>query len=203
MLAVTRQLSVVARVPLTQRAFRLPAGSRVTFLLLAQKKSNPKKTASRAGSTPWDRSVGRYARADSRLPMARHSGYTATRQSDEDLKQVWPTVEAFAIAACLDGQQAAHALSPLRIGALRYSRCVSPWAATYLSGHARQARIPRNAMSSLGHFLWVTFILGQQKKSDPDRGSGSERPLRKRHPGDNAQLSRYGEPPHPGLLCTW
>ena len=35
----------IARLPLTQRAFRSPAGARVTFLLLAQKKSNPKKTA--------------------------------------------------------------------------------------------------------------------------------------------------------------
>ncbi|MFC4528054.1 hypothetical protein ACFO5W_15535, partial [Dyella halodurans] len=42
-LAVARQLSVAARVPLTQRAFRTAAAVRVTFLLLAQKKSNPKK----------------------------------------------------------------------------------------------------------------------------------------------------------------
>jgi len=34
-----------ARVPPTRRAFRLPAGSRVTFLLLAQEKSNPKRMA--------------------------------------------------------------------------------------------------------------------------------------------------------------
>jgi hypothetical protein len=40
--------SDIARVPLTQRAFRSPAGARVTFLLLAQKKSNPKKMAFRA-----------------------------------------------------------------------------------------------------------------------------------------------------------
>ncbi len=46
------------------------------------------------------------------------------------------------------------------------------------------------------------FSFGQQKKSDPDRGSGSERPLRKRHAGDNAQLSRYRQAPapHPNLL---
>ncbi|WP_236585623.1 hypothetical protein, partial [Dyella sp. EPa41] len=37
--------SATASVPLTQRAFRRPAGRRVTFLLLAQKKSNPKKMA--------------------------------------------------------------------------------------------------------------------------------------------------------------
>jgi hypothetical protein len=34
-----------ASVPLTQRAFRSSADARVTFLLLAQKKSNPKKMA--------------------------------------------------------------------------------------------------------------------------------------------------------------
>src|SRR5579859_7605304 len=39
---------LVARVPLTQRAFRSSADARVTFLLLAQKKSNPKKMALRA-----------------------------------------------------------------------------------------------------------------------------------------------------------
>ncbi len=36
---------LIAIWPLTQRAFRPPAGGRVTFLLLAQKKSNPKKMA--------------------------------------------------------------------------------------------------------------------------------------------------------------
>jgi hypothetical protein len=36
---------VVASLPLTQRAFRSSADARVTFLLLAQKKSNPKKMA--------------------------------------------------------------------------------------------------------------------------------------------------------------
>jgi hypothetical protein len=39
-----------ASVPLTQRAFRSPAGARVTFLLLAQKKSNPKKMAFKSES---------------------------------------------------------------------------------------------------------------------------------------------------------
>ncbi len=194
---VARQPSDVASMPLTQRAFRSPAGARVTFLLLAQKKSNPKKTASRAGSTPWDRSAGRFARANSWSPTARHSGYTATRRSGEDLRRVWPTVEAFAVAACLDGNHTAHALSPLRLGALRCSRCVSPWAAPYLSDHARQARIPRNAMSFLGHFLWVTFLLGQQKKSDSAAGRQSKRPLRKRHPSETAQLSRNSKHPPP------
>src|SRR5579859_3968819 len=40
--------SLLARLPLTQRAFRSSADARVTFLLLAQKKSNPKKMALRA-----------------------------------------------------------------------------------------------------------------------------------------------------------
>ncbi len=147
-LAITRQLSGFARLPLTQRAFRSPAGARVTFLLLAQKKSNPKKTASRAGSTPWDRSVGRFAQADSWLPKAKHGGYTATRQSGEDLKQARPSVETPAVARCSHGHPTTHALSPLRVGALRCSRRVSPWAATHLSGHTLQARIQRHAMSS-------------------------------------------------------
>ena len=38
---------------------------------------------------------------------------------------------------------------------------------------------------SLGHFLWVTFLLGQQKKSDSSVGRRSKRPLRKRHSGGN------------------
>ena len=56
---------VLARLSLTQRAFRRPAGDvklvpwdrRVTFLLLAQKKSNPKKMAvrTRARSDMRDR----------------------------------------------------------------------------------------------------------------------------------------------------
>ncbi len=186
----------------TQRAFRSPAGARVTFLLLAQKKSNPKKTASRAGSTPWDRSVGRLARANSRLPTARHSGYTATRRCGEDLKQARSTIETPEVSRCSHGHPTTHALSPLRSGALRCSRCVSPWAATYLSGHALQARIPRHAMSFLGHFLWVTFLLGQQKKSDSAAGRQSKRPLRKRQAGGHARLPRYrrAPTPHPSLL---
>jgi hypothetical protein len=50
-LAITLQPSGTASVPLTQRAFRTAAAVRVTFLLLAQNKSNPKKMASGAGST--------------------------------------------------------------------------------------------------------------------------------------------------------
>jgi hypothetical protein len=42
--------SDIARVPLTQRAFRSSADARVTFLLLAQKKSNPKKMAFKSES---------------------------------------------------------------------------------------------------------------------------------------------------------
>ena len=39
------------------------------------------------------------------------------------------------------------------------------------------------ALRSKGHFLWVTFLLGQQKKSDSSGGSRSKRPLRRRHAG--------------------
>jgi len=44
----------------------------------------------------------------------------------------------------------------------------------------------RNAASFQGHFLWVTFLLGQQKKSDSAAGRPSKRPLRKRHAGETA-----------------
>ncbi len=188
MLAIARQLSVMASVPLTQRAFRSPAGARVTFLLLAQKKSNPKKTASKAGSTPWDRSVGRFARANSWLPKAGHSGYTATRRSGEDLKQARPTVETLAVSRCANGHQVAHALSPQRIGALRCSRCVSAMGRNLSVWPRPSGWYPAPCNELFRPLLWVTFILGQQKKSDPDRGSGSERPLRKRHPCRNARL---------------
>ena len=77
----------------------------------------------------------------------------------------------------------AFALSPLRIGALR-----SAWKYPLCSGGGCQATTHltrsglshRNAASSKGHFLWVTFLLGQQKKSDSAAGRPSKRPLRKR-----------------------
>src|SRR6202789_4077147 len=53
------------------------------------------------------------------------------------------------------------------------------------------ASIPRSATSSSGHFLWVTFILSQQKKSDSAAGRRAKRPLRKRQTGGEARLWRY------------
>jgi hypothetical protein len=40
-----------------------------------------------------------------------------------------------------------------------------------------------------GHFLWVTFLLGQQKKSDSVGGSRSKRPPRRRQAGENATIA--------------
>ena len=78
---------------------------------------------------------------------------------------------------------AASALSPLRPGALR-----SAWKYPLCSGggcqvttHLNRSGLShRNAASSKGHFLWVTFLLGQQKKSDSAAGRPSKRLLRKR-----------------------
>ena len=164
MLAIARGSSVIASMPPTQRAFRSPAGARVTFLLLAQKKSNPKKTASRAGSTPWDRSAGRFARANSWLPTARHSGYTATRRGAEGLRRGRFVGHPGTRLPKTLRPSAEPALSPHRFGALRCSRCVSPWAATCLSGHALQACIPRNAMSSKAIFFGLLFFWASKRK---------------------------------------
>ncbi|SFS05148.1 hypothetical protein SAMN05216570_1976 [Dyella sp. OK004] len=51
---------------------------------------------------------------------------------------------------------------------------------------------------SSGHFSLVTFSLGQQRESDPARGSEAERPLRKR-PGRNTPTRRVVNQP-PSLL---
>ena len=48
-----------------------------------------------------------------------------------------------------------------------------------------------------GHFLWVTFLLGQQKKSDSSGGSRSKRPPRRRHPGRNATTRNRGSGSRP------
>ena len=80
------------------------------------------------------------------------------------------------------------ALSPLRLGALRsaskYPLCGGGGcqATTHLN---RSGLSHRNATSlgSKGHSLWVTFLLGQQEKSDSASGRRAKRPLRKRQPG--------------------
>ena len=90
----------------------------------------------------------------------------------------------------------AFALSPLRTGALRSARkyplCSGEGcqATTRLN---RSGLSQRNAASSKGHFLWVTFLLGQQKKSDSAAGRPSKRPLRKRHAGGRSSIRRYRE----------
>ena len=77
-----------ARVPPTRRAFRSAAAARVTFLLLAQEKSNPKRMACRARArsvvldTIFWRSRGSEAWRSSDMRFC----YTATRRGGEDLK---------------------------------------------------------------------------------------------------------------------
>ena len=81
-------------------------------------------------------------------------------------------------------------LSPLRFGALRsamkYSLCGGGGCQATTRPN-RSGLSHRNATSpgSKGHSLWVTFLLGQQEKSDSSGGSRSKRPLRKRPGRDN------------------
>jgi hypothetical protein len=87
--------------------------------------------------------------------------------------------------------QRGPALSPQRHGALR-----SAWNYPLCSGGGCQATTClkrsglslRNAASSSGHSLWVTFLLGQQEKSDSSGGSRSKRPPRRRHAGLEATI---------------
>jgi hypothetical protein len=89
------------------------------------------------------------------------------------------------------GAQRGPALSPQRHGALR-----SAWNYPLCSGGGCQATTClersglslRNAASSSGHSLWVTFLLGQQEKSDSSGGSRSKRPPRRRHAGRMATI---------------
>ena len=145
--------SGVARLPLTQRAFRSPAGARVTFLLRAQKKSNPKKTAFRAGSIAWDRSVGRFARANSWLPKARHRGYTATRRSAEGLKRGSRGGFLPARLQQTSRPSVKPALSPHRLGALRGSCCVSAMGRNLSVWPRPSGSYPAQCYEPLGHFL--------------------------------------------------
>jgi len=76
------------------------------------------------------------------------------------------------------------ALSPLRYGALRFSRSVRGSNERIKAGLGRPmllSHVLLRALALKGHFLWVTFLLGQQKKSDSAAGRSSKRPLRKRH----------------------
>ncbi len=164
MLAITRQLSVAARVPLTQRAFRLPAGSRVTFLLLAQKKSNPKKMASRAHSIAWDTSLTAVASQIGGGPRPLHSGYTATRHSAEGLKRGWCRGPQNIGMPQAFRPSARPALSPHRVGALLCSRCVAavgrqPFARPDLPTLLSNGVLPALEAIPLGY-----FSLGQQRK---------------------------------------
>src|SRR6201996_7444496 len=84
------------------------------------------------------------------------------------------------------------ALSPQRFG--RVAQCYGVPAVHRGRWQARRTSTVRayplamlRGSRSLGHFLWVTFLLGQQKKSDSSVGRRSKRPLRKRHSGDNAR----------------
>src|SRR6201996_5617301 len=82
------------------------------------------------------------------------------------------------------------ALSPQRFGrvAQRYGvstvyrgRCPAQRASTVQAYPLAMLRGSR----SEGHFLWVTFLLGQQKKSDSSVGRRSKRPPRRRHAGES------------------
>ena len=123
-LALWLQPSLSARVQLTQRAFRSPAGARVTFSLLAQRESNPREMALIAHSITWDASLTGAASRISGGPRPTHSGYTATRRCDEDLIQAWPKVATWVVCLRPDDRHTNRALSPLRDGALRCSHCV-------------------------------------------------------------------------------
>src|SRR5262249_30280961 len=71
--------------------------------------------------------------------------------------------------------------APQRGGASRGSRFVCPIDRPVPNTEADKARIQHEATGALeGHFFWVTFLLGQQKKSDSAAGRPSKRPLRKR-----------------------
>ena len=74
--------------------------------------------------------------------------------------------------------------------------CVAAEVANQRSGLDRSGLSLRNATSpcSEGHFLWVTFLLGQQKKSDSASGRRSKRPLRKRQP--SGKTATEGHPRH-------
>ncbi len=133
--------------------------------------------------------------------MARHSSYTATRRSAEGLRHGWWGGHVSIGIPQAFRSSTEPALSPHHIGALRCSRCVSPWAANDLIAPTFQRFYPTVCCQllrpfSLGYFSLTPGILpyalragfavrtrscacvGQQKKSDSSAGRRSKRPLR-------------------------
>ena len=97
----------------------------------------------------------------------------------------------------------ALALSPQRFGRVAQRLVLSAvYRGRYPAQRTSTVQVCPLAMlrglCSEGHFLWVTFLLGQQKKSDSSVGRRSKRPLRKRHAGGNATTKRYSS----GFLPT-
>ena len=69
-----------------------------------------------------------------------------------------------------------------RCAALRSTHCVASHGcpATTILKRSGLSQHDAASLCSEGHFLWVTFLLGQQKKSDSSGGSRSKRPPRRR-----------------------
>ena len=82
-----------------------------------------------------------------------------------------------------------------RCAALRSTRCGASHGCSATTILKRSGLSQHDAASpcSSGHFLWVTFLLGQQKKSDSSGGSRSKRPPRRRHAGGIAAQGRSKE----------
>jgi hypothetical protein len=84
--------------------------------------------------------------------------------------------------------------APQRHGALRCSRTACRMDRPMPNIEAVKACIQHDATRALeGHFLWVTFLLGQQKKSDSSVGRRSKRPPRRRPGRGRAPIRRYNE----------
>jgi hypothetical protein len=82
--------------------------------------------------------------------------------------------------------QRGSALSPQRFGRvaqrMKYPLCTLGGCPT--TTHLKRSGLSQHdAAGVLGHSLWVTFLLGQQEKSDSSGGSRSKRPPRRRHAG--------------------
>jgi len=91
--------------------------------------------------------------------------------------------------------QRGFALSPLRHGALRCSGIACRTIATLPIPSSDRRPYPTRRYEPLlflGHSLWVTFLLGQQEKSDSSGGSRSKRPPRRRHAGLNVTTKHRG-----------
>jgi|GEM_PF-3381052 len=82
-----------------------------------------------------------------------------------------------------------------RCAALRSTRCVASHGCSAPTSLKRSGLSQHDAASlcSEGHSLWVTFLLGQQEKSDSSGGSRSKRPPRRRPDRGSAAKARAEE----------